>query len=353
MSGPERRWVLGGGAVLVAALVFTGVRSGGDEAAPPPPPSRPAPSPDRMLTAARYGASLTGTPEIVRVARDDAVWVLIRRDGHSTLARIDGRQLREVPVYGVDPRELVPGFGHASPYLAYGAGDTLGVLNRDGLEEDRVVIPGEARDVALDRLGAVWFTNRPSAALGRWDGRRVTKMRLSMTPRPRLDEIVLQGDGSSKLWFLDERGRGRFGLVDPIGRGGVSTWGVEGGLPSSGPSRLTASFARAAWYTTATGVGSVSEQDGARVVVRSLPAPPGALAGGPDGNLWVAARRGPWLFRISPSQAVTRYTLDLPQNARLRDIARDTPRGDLWIACARPPALLKVEIPELRSKLGR
>ena len=351
MSGPERRWVLGGGAVLVAALVFTGVRSGGDEPAPPPPPEREARSPDRMLTAARYGTNPTGTPEIVRVARDDAVWVLIRRDGHSSLARVDGRQLREVPVYGVDPRELVPGFGHSSPYLAYGAGNTLGLVNREGIEEDRVVIPGEARDVALDRLGAVWFTDRPGAALGRWDGRRVTKTTLSMAPRPRLDEIVLEGNGSSKLWFLDERGR--FGHFDPIGGGGVRTFKVEGGMPSSGPSRLTASFARAAWYTTATGVGSVSEQEGARVVVASLPARPGALAGGPDGNLWVAARRGPWLFRISPSRAVTRYTLDLPQNARLRDIARDTPRGDLWIACARPPALLRVEIPELRSKLRR
>ena len=146
MSGPERRWVLGGGAVLVAALVFTGVRSGGDEPAPPPPTEREARSPDRMLTAARYGANLTGTPEIVRVARDDAVWALIRHDGHSSLARVDGRQLREVPVYGVDPRELVPGFGHSSPYLAYGAGDTLGLVNREGIEEDRVVIPGEARD---------------------------------------------------------------------------------------------------------------------------------------------------------------------------------------------------------------
>jgi hypothetical protein len=57
------------------------------------------------------------------------------------------------------------------------------------------------------------------------------------------------------------------------------------------------------------------------------------------------------LFRISAGGAVTRYTLDLPRNARLRDVTRDTPRGDLWLACARPPALLRVRIPELRSKL--
>ena len=301
-----------------------------------------------MLTAVRYGAS-AGSPEIVRVARDDTVWTVIRRDGHSSLARVDGRELREVPLQGIEPRELVPGFGHASPYLAYAAGNTLGLLDRDGAELDRVVVPGEARDVALDRFGALWFTDRPSAALGRWDGRHVTAMRVSTRPRPRLDEIVLQGDGSSKLWFLDERGR--LGLFDPIGGGGVRTFEAKGGVPSNGPSRLTANFARATWYTTREGVGRVTEQDGASAVLASLPAPPGALAGGPDGNLWVAARRGPWLFRISPARTVTRYRLDLPPDARLRDMARDTPRGDLWIACARPRALLKVQIPELRSKL--
>jgi streptogramin lyase len=85
--------------------------------------------------------------------------------------------------------------------------------------------------------------------------------------------------------------------------------------------------------------------------VRNLPAAPGALAGGPDGNLWVAARRGPRLFRISPSGLVASYTLDVPANARLRDLTRDTRHGTLWIACARPRALLRVALPELRSKL--
>lgn len=349
MSALERRWLLGGGAVLVAALAFTAARSGDDEQGRTPPPKHVAAPPERALTAARFGDTLGGTPEIVRVARDDAVWTVIRRDGHRFLARLDGQGEHDVALPGVEPSELVPGFGHASPYLAYAAGSTLGLLDRDGAEQDRVVVPGEARDIALDRFGSLWFTDRSHAALGRWDGRRVNEMPVSTQPRPRLDEIVLQGEGSSKLWFLDERGR--IGLFDPIGGGGVRTFEAKGGTPSDGPSRLTASFARAAWYTTDTGLGRVSEQDGAGVVVGSLPARPGALAGGPDGNLWVAARRGPWLFRISPSRTVTRYTLDLPRNARMRDVARDTPRGDLWIACAHPRALLRVQIPELRSKL--
>ena len=222
------------------------------------------------------------------------------------------------------------------------------MLRRDGSDRGHTLVPGEARDVALDRFGTLWFTNRPRASLGEWDRRQLRETTVPTRPRPRLDEIVLQGAGDSKLWFLDSRGR--VGLIDPTG-GGVRMFKVKGGRPSSGPSRLTAGFAGATWYTTATGLSQISGPEGSRVFIKSLPAPPGALTGGPDGNLWVAARRGPWLFRISPSGAITRYTLDLPPGARIRDIARDTPRGDLWLACARPPALLRVVIPEQRSKV--
>jgi streptogramin lyase len=333
--------------VLIAAIVLTLARAGGDH--PPTPPARhSAPPPYRALAAARYGGNLAGTPEVVRVARDDAVWVVIGENGHTRLARLEGRLLRELPLGGIEPTELVAGYGGTSPYLAYSAGRVVGALRRDGSDRGHTLVPGEARDVALDRFGTLWFTNRPRASLGTWDRRQYREVPVRTRPRPHLDDIVLQGGGSSKLWFLDSRGR--IGLIDPTG-GGVRIFKMKGGLPSSGPSRLAAGLAGATWYTTATGVGQISEQNGSRVFIKSLPGPPGALTGGPDGNLWVAARRGPWLFRISPSGAVTRYTLDLPRGARLRDVARDTPRGDLWLACARPPALLRVRIPELRSKL--
>jgi len=346
LGAAGRRWVVGGGAVLIAAIAFTVARAGGDESAAPPARHSASP-PDRALAAARYGANVGGAPEVVRVGSDDTVWTIIRKDGHTRLARLEGRMLSEVPLGGIEPTELVPGYGRLSPYLAYTAGGVVGALRRDGSDRGHTTVPGEASDVALDRFGTLWFTNTPRASLGTWDRRRLDKVDVPTRPRPRLDEITLQAAGSSKLWFLDARGR--VGLIDPTG-GGVRMIKLKGGRPSSGPSRLTAGFAGATWYTTTTGLGQVSE-DGARVFIRSLPGPPGALTGGPDGNLWVAARRGPWLFRISPSGAVTRYTLDLPRGALLRDIARDTPRGDLWIACARPPALLRVRIPELRSKL--
>jgi hypothetical protein len=122
-SGPERRWVLGGGAVPWRPRVHGG-RSG-DEPAPPPPPGVRALA-DRMLTAARY-ANLTARPRSC-VARDAVGAHPARR---TAPARSSGRAAARGPGIGVDPREPKPGFRHSSPYPC-GAGNTLGLANREG-----------------------------------------------------------------------------------------------------------------------------------------------------------------------------------------------------------------------------
>jgi hypothetical protein len=346
VTAAGRGWVLGGAAVLAAAIAFTVARAGDDGSNPPAPARTQAPA--RALTAGRFGGNLPGAPAVVRVGRDGTVWTILRRGTHSELARLEGRTLHALPMAGIEPTNLVEGYRRQSPYLAYAARSTVGSLRPDGSDAGHVTVPGDAWDVALDRFGALWFTNRARSSLGIWDGRRLSEVQVRARPRPQLADIVLGGAGSAKLWVLDYRGR--VGLADPVGRV-VRIFDTEGGRPVGGPSRLTGSFARAAWYTTSTGIGRVSEEGRSKVIVPSLPAAPGPLAGGPDGNLWVAARRGPWLFRVSPSGDVARFSLDLPPNAALRDVTRDNRRGALWIACARPRALLKVPVPELRSKM--
>lgn len=347
MRPADRRWVVGGAAVLLAASGFTAIRrAGGDSPAPAPGPAVTAP--ERALSGERFGGNLRGAPEVVRVARDGAVWTILRRGRHTSLARLHGRVLRAVPLGGAEPTDLVEGFRRTSAYLAFSARGSVGSLRPDGTSAGHIAVPAEARDVALDRFGALWFTDATHAALGVWDGRELTEVPVHDRPRPRLDDIVLGGGGSSKLWFLDYRGR--VGLMDPVGIV-LRMFEARGGPPSAGPSRLAGGLARSAWYTTSSGVGRVSEEGHSELVVRELPAPPGALTSGPDGNLWVVARRGPKLFRISPSGSVASYTLDVPTDARLRDVTRDTRHGNLWIAAARPRALLRVAIPELRSKL--
>jgi hypothetical protein len=343
----DRRWLVGGAALLLAAGAFLAIRSRDDEPVREPPRPAVAP-PERALSGERFGGNLPGAPEIVRIARDASVWTVLRRGRHTSLARLRGRLLSDVPLGEVEPTDLVEGYRRTSPYLAYSARHGVGELRPDGTSADYTAVPGDASDVALDRFGSLWFTDRARSAVGVWDGRRLTELPVRRRPRPVLDDIVLGGGGSAKLWFRDYRGR--VGLVDPVGRV-MHIYNAPGGRPSPGPSRLTGSVARAAWYTTPRGVGLVTEEGGARVVVRRLPAAPGALSAGPDGNLWVAARRGPRLFRISPSGSVASYTLDVPANARLRDVTRDTRHGNLWIAAARPRALLRVALPELRSKL--
>ena len=70
------------------------MRAGTDDS-PAPTTTRTAPAPDRSLAAARYGANIAGAPEVVRVARDDAVWALIRQGPDTHLARLHGRSLRQ------------------------------------------------------------------------------------------------------------------------------------------------------------------------------------------------------------------------------------------------------------------
>lgn len=344
MDPGERRWLFGGAALLLAAGSFTAVRVLDSDSAPAAQ-SAARPVAERPIAAERFGGNLPGSPTLARVARDGRVWVLLRRRGHTSLARLEGRLLREVPL-GEEPTDLVEGYARA-PYLSYSASGSVGVLGPEGHVLARTPVPGVAHDVAVDRAGNLWFTNRARSALGIWDQHRLDEDRLTRNPRPLLDDIVLGGSGGSKLWFLDDRGR--VGLVEPMGRT-MRLFDVPG-RPSPGPSRLTATIARKAWYTTQLGVGRVDEEGRATLVVRRLPVRPGAIVGGSDGNLWVAARRGPRLFRISPSGEVSGFRLDVPENALLRDIARDTRHAALWIAAASPRALLRVALPQLRSKL--
>jgi streptogramin lyase len=283
----------------------------------------------------------------VRVARDGAVWAIVGRGERARLARVSDGLLRPVPWEGGAPVDLAKAPGLSGPYLAYAAPRQVGFLLPDGSDGGHVTVPGNPTDVAVDRYGTIWYTDRRRAKIGMWDGHRVSERAVRRHPRPRLDDITL-GD-NAKLWFSDDRGR--IGLADPLRRL-LFLYPRPGGPSSPGPSRLAGGSAQDAFYTAVDGVGRIDENGRTRMIARQLPSPPGAIVGGPDGNVWVAARRGPRLFRISPSGTIDTFVLDLPPTARLRDITRDTRRGSLWIAAARPQALLLVPLPDLRPKLS-
>ena len=101
MDPGERRWLFGGAALLLAAGSFTAVRVLDSDSAPAAQ-SAARPVPERPIAAERFGGNLPGSPTVARVARDGRVWVLLRRRGHTSLARLEGRLLREVPL-GEEP----------------------------------------------------------------------------------------------------------------------------------------------------------------------------------------------------------------------------------------------------------
>jgi hypothetical protein len=337
-------WVLAGVVVLAGGATFALVRRGREEGARQAPP--PTPLPERPLAAKRLSSSLPGRPSLVRVARDGVVWAVVSSSGERRLARLRGGILRPAPRAAAQVTDLVESGRRSAPYMAFGAGRTVGYLRPDGRVALSATVPGTVGDVAFDRFANVWFTDRSRSAVGVWDRRRVTELPVRRRPRPLLDDIAL-GQGG-RLWFLDDRGR--VGTADPLGRI-LRLFSAPGGPPSPGPSRLGGGPSGGAWYTTRRSVGKVTERGRARIVLSRPSDPPGPVVSAPDGNVWVAARRGPRLFRLSPSGSVARFVLDVPADARFVDITRDARRGALWIAAARPRALLRVALPELRPKL--
>jgi streptogramin lyase len=338
------RWILGGLAIFAAGVAITLLRAGND---PSSSGGRLRVPSVRLLHAVRYSSELHPPLGKVVVTRDGRVWFAQRIRTGAALGHLRGRAV--VTLRWSDPpvADLVAG---AAPgiYLAWAAHREVGTVDPRRRLATRHRVGGDAVGVALDLFGALWFTDRRRAVLGRIriGGRRISELR----PRgsePRLADIVL--GPSSLLWFRDERGF--VGIVEPNGRR-LASRRIPGGPPSPGPSRLAGGPDGAVWFTSAAGVGRIAEGGRARLVARrSRTGPVGAIVSGPDGNLWCLALDGPGMVRIAPDGEVTRYRLDLPASSRLIDVARDGHRGDLWITASRPTAVLRVTLADLRPKL--
>jgi streptogramin lyase len=338
------RWILGGLAVFGAGLGITLLRAGNGPRASRDP--LPAPS-VRLLHAARYSVGLQPPLGNVVVTRDGRVWFAERDRTAAALGHLRGRTV--ITLRWADPpvADLVEG---AAPgiYLAWAAHREVGTVDPGGRLATRHRVAGDAVNVALDLFGALWFTDRQRAVLGRIPigGHRISELR-PRGSKPRLADILL--GPSSLLWFLDDRGF--VGTVAPNGRR-LAFRRIPGGSPSRGPSRLAGGPDGAVWFTSVAGVGRIAEGGRARLVARrTATGPVGPIVSGPDGNLWCLALSGPGVVRIAPDGEVTRYRLDLPAATRLVDVARDNHRGDLWITASRPTALLRVALADLRPKL--
>jgi streptogramin lyase len=327
-------WVVAGLALTAAGLVLL-LRE---------PAAARRPAPDRQSLHARRVAVPSGTPGKVVVARDGEVWLAERSGGRAVLERLAGHRLVAGALPLPEVTDVTAG-GPEEEYLAVSAHREVAWLNRDGGLAGRRRVPGDAVDVSLDRVDRVWIADRGRRALG-----------VTLGSPPRLEEVPLPPEasglgaivraGNGRLWF--RAAPGLVGLIEPYGRT-YRLFPVPAAAPSPGPDRLTAGPGDAAWLTGGDAVWRVDADGGVRRMAAGLVPAPGPLVTGPDGNVWVAAGRGPELLRLGPDGEAAVFRLDLPARTRIEDLNRDRRRGALWVATSRPRALLEVPLGDLRS----
>jgi virginiamycin B lyase len=153
-------------------------------------------------------------------------------------------------------------------------------------------------DMAMDARGRVWFTDRLTHRIGRFDP-RTSAFTSYPTPTPKSAPYGMVVGPDSALWFAESRA-GRLGRIDPAD-GGITEVvlpGVGGGpqlLARSGP-RLwfTVRDGRSwGWYDPSSGEGRV------------YPGPPDfgpyGIGVAPDGSIWIAGQPGWMLLRVDAS----------------------------------------------------
>lgn len=330
-------WVVAGFGLLAVGLVLL-LRD---------PAAAQRPSPARRSLHARRVAVPAGAPGKVAVARDGEVWLAERSGGRGVLSRLAGHRLVAATLPLPELTDVTAG-GPEEEYLAVSAHQQMAWLDPHGEVVGRRRVPGDAVDVTLDRVDRVWIADRGRRALG------VTLGSLS-----RLEEVPLPPEasgvgaiaraGNGRLWF--RAAPGLVGLIEPYGRT-YRLFPVPAGAPSPGPDRLTAGPADAAWLTGGDAVWRVDADGSAQRMAAGIVPAPGPLVTGPDGNVWVAAGRGPELLRLGPDGEAAVFRLDLPARTRIEDINRDRRRGALWVATSRPRGLVEVPLGDLRSEFA-
>ena len=165
-------------------------------------------------------------------------------------------------------------------------------------------------DVAVDDRGRLWFTDRLTHALGRFDPEDRTFRRFE-TPTPRSAPYGLVRGPAGLLWFGESNG-GRLGRLDP--ESGTITEVEIPGL-QTGP-RLLAWADGALWFTAEKedAYGRYDPATGAHRLWRGLIERPYGIAAAGDG-VWVAAKEGSRLFRVDrpPREGDSLPSLDLSE----------------------------------------
>ncbi len=149
-------------------------------------------------------------------------------------------------------------------------------------------------DAVVDDRGRLWFTDRLTHALGRYDPDPATFRRYP-TPSPRSAPYGLVRGPDGALWFGESNGR-RLGRLDPE-TGAITEIEVPG--LAHGP-QLLAWSGGLLWFTSRRDgvIGRYDPVSGEARLWRDRVPEPYGIAATPDGRVWVAAHGGSTLHRV-------------------------------------------------------
>ncbi len=135
--------------------------------------------------------------------------------------------------------------------------------------------------------------------------------------------ITTGADGN--LWF-PEYGLGRIGMITPAGKVTEYSSGIT---PNSDPDEITAGPDGTLWFTEYGGTGKIGRIDPTTHQVKEFPAGynPDFIAADPDGNLWYTSGQQNEVSEMTPTGAVTHFTL--PTGSYPAGITL-SPDGNLW-----------------------
>lgn len=222
------------------------------------------------------------------------------------------------------------------------------------LEAEEWVVPWEnafPSDLALDGEGRLWFTDRLTHVIGRFDLATESFESFATPTRGSAPYgMVLGEDGG--IWFAESQ-KGKLGRLD-VSSGRIDEFEVSGGL-SGGP-HLVAATNGEIWFTMreARAYGAFEIASGDVRVWRTPPAlygrevadslldryrpEPYGIAAGPDGRIWIGVMGGWRLYEVEPESGIMReYDLSTPPPDSVVDrIARGrSPEERVRIAAAR------------------
>jgi streptogramin lyase len=254
---------------------------------------------------------------------------------------------------GTEPGSIVSGPG-GELWFTERRADALGYSTTAGVVGQRTGLSSPGYDLAADSAGDLWVTEPAAGTIAKLTpaGALTNFSIQSAAGGAGLAPIEITAGPDGNMWFTADTSatppaaataagsKPAIGRITPTGTVTLFTHGFN---PNGYPLAITAGPDGNLWFTEwaknmiakITPTGAITEY--------SLPAgatQPDAITTGPDGNLWFTTCGGPGAVgRVTPSGIITLYTAGLPPASQLTSITTG-PDHNLWFTEAGGPGAI-------------